>query len=97
MPDTAYYYLSHLLNESEYDMITCEARNDPDFKNLQKDEKWWKLVGQAVNMKNDQKLRKISAVASCISDQDQLKSAILNGRFSFEGSVIFILLAIIVY
>jgi hypothetical protein len=39
MHDTAYYYLNHLLNEGEYDMITCEARNDPDFKNLQSDDK----------------------------------------------------------
>ncbi len=38
--DTAWYYLNHLVNEGEYDMITCDANSDPDFKNLRHQEKW---------------------------------------------------------
>jgi predicted esterase len=71
--DTAYYYLNHLLNEGEYDMITCDANSDPDFKNLRHQEKWGKFIGQIYKMKNDEELRKVSAIASCVSYQDQLK------------------------
>ena len=71
--DTAWYYLNHLVNEGEYDMITCDANSDPDFKNLRHQEKWGKFIGQIYKAKNDEDLRKVSAIASCVNDQDQLK------------------------
>jgi len=71
--DTVFHYLGHLLSEGEYEMITCDAKNDPDFKNVQNDERWWRLIGFASKMKDDEERKKISAVANCISYQDNLK------------------------
>lgn len=71
--DTAIYYLNRLMNEGEYDMITCEARNDVDFKDLQTNDKWWQLFRKASSRKTDEDIRKMSAIVSCVSYQDQLK------------------------
>ncbi len=71
--DTAWYYLNHLVNEGEYDMITCDANSDPDFKNLRHQGKWGQFIGQIYKAKNEEDLRKVSAIASCVSYQNQLK------------------------
>ena len=81
--DTAFYYLDHLLNEGEYDMITCDANGDADFKNLRQQERWRKLIGQIYKMKNDEDLRKVSAIASCVSTE---QIEILQ-RFGFSGYI----------
>src|SRR5205085_11572486 len=38
--DTAFYYLTNLLYEGEYNLVTCTADADEDFKNLKSDSRW---------------------------------------------------------
>ncbi|MEJ0105239.1 MAG: hypothetical protein WDO19_22950 [Bacteroidota bacterium] len=71
--DTAFYYLYRLLDAKEYDMISCEARNDADFKNLQNDKRWWPLIGKTGKMKINEDIRKFSAIAACVSYQQRLR------------------------
>ncbi|MEJ7678997.1 MAG: hypothetical protein WKG06_14320 [Segetibacter sp.] len=73
MNDTAFYYLNRLMDQGEYDMITCDAKNDADFKGLQANDKWWQLIGKASKRKTDEDIRKMSAIASCVNYQDQLR------------------------
>jgi predicted esterase len=73
MNDTALYYLNRLMDEGEYDMILCDAKNDPDFKGLHTNDKWWPLIEKVYKRKTDEDIRKMSAIASCVNYQDQLK------------------------
>lgn len=71
--DTALYYLNRLIDQGEYDMITCDARNDANFKGLQANDKWWQLIEKASKRKTDEDIRKMSAIATCVNYQDQLR------------------------
>ena len=71
--DTAHYYLNRLMNEGEFDMITCDAANDADFKGLRNNDKWWQFIGKVYKKKTDEDIRKMSAIASCVSNQEQLR------------------------
>jgi hypothetical protein len=71
--DTAFYYLKWLLREGEFGMITGDASTDCDLFNLrQSADRWWKLVGEAEEMRVQNDLRARSAVFRCIRRQDSL-------------------------
>jgi predicted esterase len=73
MNDTALYYLNRLINEGEYEMILSDAKNDPDFKSLQANDKWWLVIGKASKRKTDEDIRKMSAIVSSVNYQDHLR------------------------